>query len=63
MFPNMHNDPTEITLTPPIVDGEEPFVWSTSRYDAQLIHSPENTAASCNKPSPFYIFEHHWTRW
>lgn len=45
------------------VDGaEEPHVFTTVRWDPTLVRSAANTAASCNRPCPFYMLEHHWTR-
>ena len=44
-------------------DGsEESYIFAAIRYDPILMHSPENTAASFNRPSPFYLLEHQWTR-
>ncbi|KAK5719606.1 Aminodeoxychorismate lyase [Elasticomyces elasticus] len=40
----------------------EPYVFTTVRWDPALLQSPENTAASCSIPCPFYMLEHHWTR-
>jgi hypothetical protein len=48
--------------TAPANATEERFVFTTIRYDPQLVHSAENTIVSCNKPCPFYMFEHHYTR-
>jgi 4-amino-4-deoxychorismate lyase len=42
--------------------GDEPYVFSTVRWDPNLVHVAENTKASCNRPCPFYMLEHHWTR-
>ncbi|KAK4552560.1 Aminodeoxychorismate lyase [Recurvomyces mirabilis] len=41
---------------------EEPHVFTTVRYDLALLKSAENTEASCHRPCPFYMLEHHWTR-
>lgn len=46
----------------PMEDEQEPFVYTSIRYDRRLVNSVQNTAASCNKPCPFYMLEHHWTR-
>lgn len=43
-------------------ESEEPYVYTSIRYDRRLVDSAKNTAASCNKPNPFYMLEHHWTR-
>ncbi|CAK3945034.1 aminodeoxychorismate lyase-like [Lecanosticta acicola] len=43
-------------------ESTEPFVYTSIRYDKRLVDSEKNTAASCNKPCPFYMLEHHWTR-
>ncbi|KAH9816970.1 aminodeoxychorismate lyase like protein [Teratosphaeria destructans] len=44
-------------------DGsDEPFVFTTVRWDPTLEKSEHNTKASCNMLSPFYMLEHHWTR-
>ena len=42
--------------------SEEPYIFTTVRYDTFLLRSVENTKASCNRPCPFYMLEHHWTR-
>jgi hypothetical protein len=52
----------EPVSTTPADPAEERFVFTTIRYDPQLVQSAENTAVSCNKPCPFYMFEHHYTR-
>jgi hypothetical protein len=41
---------------------QEPYVYTSIRYDTRLMTCEQNTAASCNKPCPFYMLEHHWTR-
>lgn len=41
---------------------DEPYIFTTVRYDPELSKSPANTAASCGVPSPVYMLEHHWTR-
>lgn len=43
-------------------DSNDPFIYTSIRYDPILMTSPANTAASFRKPSPFYLLEHHWTR-
>ncbi|KAK3707874.1 Aminodeoxychorismate lyase [Vermiconidia calcicola] len=43
-------------------DSKEWFHFATLRYDPTLLNSPENTAASFNRPCPFYLLEHQWTR-
>lgn len=43
-------------------DSDEPYVFTTLRWDPILKQSPENTASSCNRPCAFYMFEHHYTR-
>ena len=57
-------DFTEISLAPITLDdgGNEPFIFTTLRYDPLLTTSPENTASSFNRPCPFYLLEHQWTR-
>ena len=40
----------------------EPYVFATILYDPALTKYPENTKASFNRPSPFYLLEHQWTR-
>nr|POF01072.1 aminodeoxychorismate lyase [Quercus suber] len=45
-----------------LIDSDEPYVFTTLRWDSILEQSPENTAASCNRPSGFYMLEHHYTR-
>lgn len=47
---------------PTSTDDEEPFVYTSIRYDRRLYQAAKNTAASCGKPCPFYMLEHHWTR-
>lgn len=47
---------------PTSTDNEKPFVYTSIRYDRRLYHTAKNTAASCGKPCPFYMLEHHWTR-
>lgn len=42
--------------------GDESYVFTTVRWDPTLLSSEDNTRASCNRPSPFYMLEHHWTR-
>lgn len=42
--------------------GDESYVFTTVRWDPTLLSSEDNTKASCNRPSPFYMLEHHWTR-
>lgn len=42
-------------------DGQ-PFVYTSIRYDTRLVDLVKNTKASGNKPCPFYMLEHHWTR-
>lgn len=46
----------------PQEDDKEPYVYTSIRYDRRLLNSDLNTKASCNKPCPFYMLEHHWTR-
>ncbi|GAB7358782.1 hypothetical protein MBLNU230_g4008t1 [Neophaeotheca triangularis] len=41
---------------------EDPYIFTTVRYDPRLADSSANTAASCGAPSPIYMLEHHWTR-
>ena len=41
---------------------EEPYIFATLRYDPILTKSAENTKASFNRPCPFYLLEHQWTR-
>lgn len=43
-------------------EDKEPYVYTSVRYDTRLLNCRANTAASCNKPCPFYMLEHHWTR-
>ncbi|KAF2170282.1 hypothetical protein M409DRAFT_19885 [Zasmidium cellare ATCC 36951] len=43
-------------------DERDQYVYTSIRYDRRLVNSEQNTAASCNKPCPFYMLEHHWTR-
>lgn len=43
-------------------DDNEPHIFTTARWDPELIHSDLNTAASGNQPCPFYMFEHHYNR-
>lgn len=43
-------------------ETEEPFIFTTIRYDPALELSAENTAVSCNEPCPFYMLENHYTR-
>lgn len=43
-------------------ESKEPYIFTTVRYDSLLLNEPANTAASCNRPCPFYMLEHHWTR-
>ena len=43
-------------------EEEDLYIFSTVRYDPLLVDSAQNTAASCNKPCPFYLLEHQWTR-
>lgn len=43
-------------------EEQEPYVYTSIRYDTRLLKCDKNTAASCNKPCPFYMLEHHWTR-
>ncbi len=38
------------------------YVYASLLYDPALVHSPENTKASFNRPCPFYLLEHQWTR-
>ncbi|EME46347.1 hypothetical protein DOTSEDRAFT_70369 [Dothistroma septosporum NZE10] len=47
---------------PTTADDEGSFVYTSIRYDRRLYQSTTNTAASCGKPCPFYMLEHHWTR-
>ncbi|KAK3714528.1 Aminodeoxychorismate lyase [Vermiconidia calcicola] len=54
-----------ISSASPIYQGgnsKEWFHFATLRYDPILLNSPENTAASFNRPCPFYLLEHQWTR-
>ncbi|EMC92484.1 hypothetical protein BAUCODRAFT_27759 [Baudoinia panamericana UAMH 10762] len=51
-----------LSYPPALDDGEDLYVFTTVRWDAMLAAAFENTKASCNHPSPFYMFEHHWTR-
>ncbi|KAM3425148.1 hypothetical protein BST61_g7107 [Cercospora zeina] len=44
------------------LDGGEPHVYTSIRYDRRLPQSASNTAASCGTPCSFYMLEHHWTR-
>lgn len=55
---------SEISLAPIIPDdgSNESFIFATVRYDPLLMASPENQAASFNRPCPFYLLEHQWTR-
>ncbi|CZT21148.1 uncharacterized protein RCC_07009 [Ramularia collo-cygni] len=54
------NEHTPGAATPE--DEREPYVYTSIRYDVRLLKCEQNTAASCNKPCPFYMLEHHWTR-
>lgn len=52
--------PDQASQTP---NGEDdPYIYTSIRFDPILKDSPENTAASFNFPCPFYMLEHHWTR-
>ena len=57
-------DLKEISLAPMTADdeSEESYIFATLLYDKALSQSPENTAASFNRPCPFYLLEHQWTR-
>jgi hypothetical protein len=43
-------------------ETDEPYVFTSVRFDRRLLTCDENTAASCGFPCPFYMLEHHWTR-
>nr|POE54306.1 aminodeoxychorismate lyase [Quercus suber] len=45
-----------------LINSDQPYVFTTIRWDTILEQSPENTAASGNRPCPFYMLEHHYTR-
>jgi branched-subunit amino acid aminotransferase/4-amino-4-deoxychorismate lyase len=59
-------DPTQSTSSPssehPEFSTNDPYIFATVRYDPTLLHSSQNTKASFNRPSPFYLLEHQWTR-
>lgn len=44
------------------IEDDEPFVYTSIRYDTRLVNSQQNAKASCNTPCPIYMLEHHWTR-
>lgn len=46
----------------PATLDDQPYVFATILYDPALTKYPENTKASFNRPSPFYLLEHQWTR-
>ena len=63
--PNATPNREPISLAPLNPDDgieEESHIFATLRYDPILIKSPQNTAASFNRPCPFYLLEHQWTR-
>ena len=41
---------------------DEPYIYTSLRYDPMFVQSAENTKVSFNTPCPFYMLEHHWTR-
>ncbi len=41
----------------PSEDGS--YVFTTLRWDPALLNSAQNTAASCHRPCPFFMLEHH----
>ncbi|KAK5164776.1 Aminodeoxychorismate lyase [Saxophila tyrrhenica] len=43
-------------------DNEEPYIYASIRYDPALLRSSANAKASFNRPCPFYLLEHQWTR-
>jgi 4-amino-4-deoxychorismate lyase len=49
-------------ITQPPDATHDPFIYASIRYDRNLINRPENTRASFNTPSPYYLLEHQWTR-
>lgn len=46
----------------PVNETDEPYVFTSVRYDPILTRSAPNTAASCNNPCPVYLLQQQWTR-
>ena len=42
--------------------AEEPYIFTTLRWDPTLLESAANSKASCDQPCPFYMLKYHWAR-
>ena len=52
-----------IFIGAPDPPNTSPHLFTTLRYDPDLLTSPSNTAVSpSHAPSPFYMLQHHWDR-